>query len=378
MVVSNEVRVMEVSRILTRLAALTRRDALLALAGMGLATRSVAASQADAARSPSGAADAGTGRRIDVHNHAVPDFYVEAMNRAGFGNIGGVPFPRWQPADLDGAFVRLGAAKIILSISSPGVAVKDPGREKELARQLNEYLSGLVGKAAGRLGAFATIPMSTTAAAVAESRFALDDLGMNGVCLFSNYEGRYLGDPAFDEYMDFLDRRAAIVFLHPTLPLQRLVPDVAIDPPILEFVFETTRAVGNMLFTGVLERFPRIRFIVAHLGGTIPFVSWRLQLFEHSSRSEFVEFRRRCPRPVREYLAGLYYEVAVSGSAGNLQNVLSFVPADHVLFGSDFPFAPPSLIELTARSVASAGLDATTVAMIEHGNAERLFSVRGS
>jgi predicted TIM-barrel fold metal-dependent hydrolase len=363
------------SKVLTRLAALTRRDALLALAAAALPIPCVAASEPDTPAGARRAAAPGNRRRIDVHNHAVPAFYVEGMRRAGFGSIGGVPFPPWQPDDLETAFARLEAKKIILSISSPGVAVKDAGHQKELARRLNEYCAELVGQYAGRLGAFATVPMATNAAAIAETGFALDDLGLNGVCLFSNYDGRYLGDPAFDEYMDYLDRREAIVFLHPTLPLQRLVPDIAIDAPILEFVFETTRAVANMLFTGVLERYPRIRFIAAHLGGTIPFVSWRLQLFEHSQRNEFKDFRRRCPRPVREYLAGLYYEVAVSGSTGNLQNLLSFVPADHILFGSDFPFAAPSMVELTTRTVTDAtALDRETIGKIESGNAERLFA----
>lgn len=365
---------MEASRVLDRFASITRRDALVAAAALGLTGQRTLGANPHAASDHEEPVAAGTARRIDVHNHAVPEFYVEAMEKAGYGSVGGVPFPKWKPSDLEVAFSRLEAQKIILSISSPGVMVKDPGQERDLARQLNEYLGRLIAGSAGRLGAFATVPMSDPRAAIAESKFALDELGMNGVCLFSSYEGRYLGDSAFEEYMEFLNQRSAVVFLHPTLPLQQLVPDIAIDPPILEFVFETTRAVTNMLFTGVLERFPQIRFIVAHLGGTVPFVAWRLQLFEHSARSEFKEFRRRCPRPVRDYLAGLYYEVAMSGSAGNLRNVLSFVPPDHILFGSDFPFAPPSMIDLTAQSItSSAGLDPAVVAMIEQGNAQRLF-----
>lgn len=367
-----EERTVDVSRVLAKIAGLTRRDALAGLAGLSLPAARVRAAGSDgrAAEGP-----APPHRRIDVHHHVVPAFYVEAMRRGGYGDIGGVPFPRWQTADLDGAFAALSAQRIILSISSPGVAVNDAGRGQELARELNEYVASLARERPGRVGGFATIPLTTSQAASAETAHALDQLGLDGVCLFSSYAGRYLGDQAFDEYMAYLDQRAAIVFLHPTLPLPRLVPDTAIDAPILEFTFETTRAIGNMLFNGVLERFPRIRFIVAHLGGTIPFVAWRLQLFEHSARAEFQDFRRRCPRPVREYLAGLYYEVALSGGTGNLQNLLSFVPPDHILFGSDFPFAPPSLIALNSRTATDpATLGADTVAMIEYRNAERLFA----
>jgi predicted TIM-barrel fold metal-dependent hydrolase len=314
--------------------------------------------------------------RIDVHHHIVPRSYVEAMNRAGFGTIGGVPFAKWEPEVLERSFDVLGIRKAIVSVSSPGVAVNDQGLERELSREINEYSAGLIRDFAPRAGAFATIPMSSSEAAIAESGYALDELGLNGLSLFSNHHGRYLGDPALDEYMDYLNRREAIVFLHPTLPLKEMWPAVSIDPPLIEFVFETTRAIANMLFNGVFERFPRIRFIVAHSGGTIPFVAWRLRLFEHSSRQEFKDFRQRCPRPIHEYLASLYYEVAVSCSPGNLRDLLSFVPVEHILFGTDYPFAAQSFIDMNTASLTGSGvLDEKGVEMVSSKNAERLFNL---
>lgn len=250
----------------------------------------------------------------------------------------------------------------------------DFGREKEIAREVNEYSATLMKDYGDKVGAFATIPMTDMTAAIAETGHALDELALNGICLFSNHNGRYLGDPDLDEFMDYLNRRKAVVFIHPTLPLKEMWPDVSLDPPLVEFTFETTRAVANLLYNGVLERFPDIRFVLAHLGGTIPFISWRLGLFEHSPRQEFVDFRERCPRPVQEYLAQLYYEVAVSCSPGNLQNVLSFVPVDHVLFGSDYPFAAQSFIDKNSANVAGSGvLDAVALEKINHLNAEALF-----
>ena len=296
------------------------------------------------------------------------------MQRAGYGTIGGGPFPQWEPAVFERSFDLLGISKAILSVSAPGVSVDDEGLERELARQVNEYLADLVRQHASRAGSFATIPQSTAKGAIAETAYALDELGLNGVCLFTNDHGRYLGDPALDEYMDYLDRRNGIVFIHPTLPLERMWPDVSIDPPLVEFVFDTTRAVANMLYNGIFERFPNVRFIVAHLGGTIPFVSWRLGLFEHSARETFKDFRRRNPRPVSEYLATLYYETAVSCSPGNLRNLLSFVSADHVLFGSDYPFAAQSFIDLNSSTLHEPGLlDESVVRKISRENAERLF-----
>jgi predicted TIM-barrel fold metal-dependent hydrolase len=325
------------------------------------------------------AADTGEGRvgtagRIDVHHHIVPAPYVEAMNRAGYGTIGGVPFPKWDPSVLERSFDVLGIGKAIVSVSSPGVAVEDRALERDLARQVNEYTAGLIRDFAPRVGAFATVPMSSVDAAIAEAAYALDELKLNGLCLFSNHLGRYLGDPELDEFMDWLHRRQAVVFLHPTLPLESMWPPVSIDPPLVEFVFETTRAIANMLYNGIYERYPGIRFIVAHLGGTIPFVSWRLQLFEHSARAEFQDFRKRCPRPVREYLAGLYYEIAVACAPGNLQDVLSYVPIEHLLFGTDYPFAAQSFIDINSAVPAESGvLDAAAVEKLHYRNAESLF-----
>jgi predicted TIM-barrel fold metal-dependent hydrolase len=296
------------------------------------------------------------------------------MKAAGYGTIGGVPFPRWTPDNLERSFDILGISKAILSISAPGVAVPDSGREIEIAREVNEYCASLMKDFGDRVGAFGTIPMSDMNAAMAETSYVMDELALNGICLFSNHNGRYLGDPELDEFMDYLNQRKAVVFIHPTLPLKEMLPNVSLDPPLVEFVFETTRAISNMLYNGVLERFPDIRFVVAHLGGTIPFVSWRMGLFEHSPRQEFVDFRARCPKPVKEYLAQLYYEVAVSCSPGNLQNVLSFVPVDHVLFGSDYPFAAQSFIDINSANVAGSGvLDAAGLEKVNHLNAEALF-----
>jgi len=356
---------------------LTRRNFVSYLTALGVGTTLASRSAKAAAASSAEAAENKPMQRIDVHHHIVPQSYVEAMQKAGYGTIGGVPFPKWDPERLDRSFDILGITKAIVSISAPGVAVPDVGRELEIARQVNEYCAELMRDFGTRVGAFATIPMSSVDSAVAESTYALDTLGLNGVCLFTNHNGRYLGDAELDEYMDYLNQRDAIVFVHPTLPMKEMLPPVSLDPPLVEFVFETTRAVSNMLYNGVFERYPRIRFILAHLGGTIPFISWRLGLFEHSPRQEFVDFRARCPKPVKEYLAGLYYEIGVSCSEGNLRNVLSFIPREHVMFGSDFPFAAQSFIDLNTRTLMESGvLDQAGLAQVNSGNAERLFGFK--
>lgn len=352
---------------------LTRRGFVSSLAAMGVAaSHRPLQAQAPTAKMTSARPDAHN--RIDVHQHIVPRFYVEAMNKAGYGTIGGVPFANWDPELLERSFETLGIKKAIVSVSSPGVAIDDHGLAVELSRQINEYSAALIRDFAPRTGAFATIPMSSNEAAIAETTYALDELGLNGICLLSNYLGRYLGDSSLDEYMEYLNSREAVVFIHPTLPMKEMWPDVSLDPPLIEFVFETTRAVSNMLFNGVFERFPGIQFILPHLGGTIPFVAWRMRLLEHSSRQVFKDFRERCPRPVHEYLASLYYEIALACSPGNLQDLLSIVPVEQVLFGSDYPFAAQSFIDANTHSLTHSGvLDEKGIEMVSFRNAERLF-----
>ena len=136
---------------------------------------------ANSAASTEDAGEARPGKRIDVHHHIVPRSYVEAMNKAGYGTIGGVPFPKWEPETLERSFDVLGISKAIVSVSAPGVAVPDVGAEKEISRQVNEYSAELMRDFGSRVGAFATIPISSVDSAIAESNYALDTLGLQGV-----------------------------------------------------------------------------------------------------------------------------------------------------------------------------------------------------
>jgi predicted TIM-barrel fold metal-dependent hydrolase len=347
-----------------------RRDFFRLFGGAALmlapAARALSASQ----RRADDAEGTPTRGRIDVHHHIIPGFYVTSMKERGVMNVGGVPFPQWSPARMIGSMDSLGVDQAVVSVSAPGVSIGDAGFERESSRALNEYCAELARDYAPRIGAFATVPDPASLDAVEETRHALEALRLDGVCLFSSYGGRYLGDPAFDDYLAFLDARSAIVFVHPTLPIPRLHPDLPFDPPIIEFVFETTRTVASMLYMGVFERYPRIRFIVAHLGGTLPFLAWRLRLFETSTRDSMRRYRENNPHPVQHYLSKLYYDVAVSASPGNLAATRTLAGPERLLFGSDFPFVPPDMLELNMRSLEHTGPDRDAIA---YANAAALF-----
>lgn len=356
----------------------SRRTFLQAAVGAGLVAASACSNEPSSASRTKEDTDPANGapmQRVDIHHHIVPQFYVEALRGIGVNDVTGVPFPSWSPEAMHAAIDRIGVTKAIVSISAPGVYFGDRGFARELARRCNEYHAELIREAPDRVGGFASIPLPSVEDAIAETTHALDVLGLDGVCLLTNYDGVYLGAPQFDEYLDFLNRRRAVVFMHPTMAPPAKLPDMPVSPSILEFVFDTTRAIASLLITGALERYPDIRFIVSHLGGTMPWVAWRLRLYDLSPREPYQKFRDIAPHPVAHYLSRLYYDVAVSASTSNLRTVLDLAGPEHILFGSDYPFLPPNLLESNTQSVFESGVfDEQTLHAIAYGNANKLFA----
>ena len=274
--------------------------------------------------------------RIDTHHHAVPDFYREWLARRG-ADAAGMPIPRWS-AEASKKHLRLtGARTAILSVSTPQVTPGDRADARAMARQLNEYLSALMVAEPGTFGFFATLPLPDLEGALAELDHAFDRLGADGVCLLANYGGAYLGDPAFEPLWRELDRRSAVVFVHPAgLPGPTLD---GVSPHVADFLLDIVRAALDLARRGVLTRYPNIRFLLAHAGGFLPFAAGRLAAAA-SPRGHAVEGFRLLRR--------FYFDTALSGTPYALGSLFRFAARGHVTYGSDFPFAPP------AASVASA------------------------
>ena len=199
------------------------------------------------------------------------------------------------------------STRAVISLSPPGVFFGDQGLADELARLVNERTAEHVRGAPGRFAGLAVLPLPDVDRALAELRYALDDLGLDGVALLSNVGGTYLGDRAWDPLFDELDRRGAYVFLHPTAaPGAPPLPEHPIW--LYEFPFDTTRAVANLIYSGTLERCPRIRLQVSHLGGTAPFLAHRLASLE----AREPERAARAPAGALAYLRRLYYDTGLS------------------------------------------------------------------
>ena len=269
--------------------------------------------------------------RVDAHVHVMPPSYLSALERA-FGERppGVVPS---SPADLLELMERYEIDAAVVSLGPPGVHFGDGPQAAELARRVNEEAAGLVRSDPGHLAALATLPLPDVDAAIEEIAFALDDLRLDGVFLLTNVGGIYLGDERFDAVFDELERRGAYAFVHPTLPPHPL--PLAHPVWLYEFTFETTRAVAQLVYSGTLERCPHVRTQLAHLGGTVPFLAHRLA----SLAEREPPLAERAPAGALTYLRRLYYDTGLANNAVALASTLEVTDLDHVVFGSDWPYA---------------------------------------
>ncbi|WP_423760722.1 amidohydrolase family protein [Burkholderia sp. NLJ2] len=308
--------------------------------------------------------------RIDVHHHFIPPAYRDAMSRHGIQKVAGAALPEWHAqASLD-VMNANGIQAALLSISAPGVYFGDIEAARTLARQCNEYSAQLCDAHPGRFGSFAVLPMPFAEPACAEAVYALDVLKADGVVLLGSTEGKFLGAPEFDELMAELDRRQAIVFVHPNL--HRTSEALGLGAPgfLIEFLCDTTRAAVNLMLTGTLERYPNIRWILAHAGGFLPYVAWRVSL-----ANLMPEYLSAVPAGVLTYVRRFHFDTALSPAAYPQAALRELVEPSQILFGSDFPFAPAPVTAMQRDTLERSPVwDADARASIERGNALRLFA----
>ena len=310
-----------------------------------------------------------TTSRIDVHFHIIPAFYSEAALAAGRAPARGT-FPDFTPELALDLMDANGIAMAITSLSQPGVHFGDDGHARALARRCNDFSAEMHARWPLRFGAFATLPLPDVEGALREIDYTLDTLKFEGVCLFASCEGRFLGDPVFDAVMAELNRRRAVVFVHPAM--HPSMASVGLPWPgfMMEYVFDTTRAAVNLIFSGTLQRYPDIKFILSHAGGVLPFIAWRLSV------SPMID--PRLPQLSREEVfAGLrhfWYDTALAPWAGSMAALREIADPSRILFGSDWPFANAKIVPEEVLSLNAPGvLNDVERAAIERGNAEILF-----
>ncbi|MFI8975211.1 amidohydrolase family protein [Nocardia asteroides] len=304
--------------------------------------------------------------RIDVHQHLIPPVYRKALISQGIHDAGGREIPAWSVDSALDMMNESGIGAAVLSVSTPGTSfLADPAEATSLARAVNDYCATVADQEPQRFGFFATVPLPDVDEAAAEAARALDTLGADGVVLLSNSRGVYLGQPGQDALFRVLDERAAVAFVHPAE-----LPGPTVDgvPPFAaDFLLDTSRAAYLLVRNDVRRRYPNIRFILSHAGGFVPYAAHRMALtiFSETGRS---------PIEVLEELSSFYFDTALSSSAAALPSLLAFAEPGHVLYGSDWPFAPqPAVAWFAAGLREFDGLSHATRAAIDQGNAATLL-----
>jgi predicted TIM-barrel fold metal-dependent hydrolase len=311
---------------------------------------------------------------IDVHFHLIPQFYRDAVYEAGTGPAI-ARYPDWTPALALDLMDKHGIALAITSMAQPGVGFLPGDKAAAFARRCNDYSAELIAQHPKRFGCFGLVPMHDIDAAIAEARYCLETLRFEGISLFASYGQKFLGDAAFDPLLSFLDSRNTIVHVHPALHPSSKALDLPWPGFMIEYVFDTTRAAVNLLFSGALERFANIRFILSHAGGTLPFIAWRLSV------APMIDKRLK-QRSRDEIFAGLrtfWYDNALASGAAPMAALSRIAAKERILFGSDWPFCNERVVaEEVADFTAPGFLAPDTLAMIAHDNALTLFPQRAA
>jgi len=323
---------------------------------------------------------------IDVHNHFYPPTYIDAL-RTGKSNVrvavdkDGNPELHY-PGDYNVAvqghrdiayrqtvLEKEGVDLQVLTLTTPGTHVETPARAVELARLVNDAFAVIVRERGGRFAALATLPLNDPAASARELRRAVRELGFRGAMIFSNVNGVALADPRFDELYRTANELDAVLHIHPTNPVGVEAMTDYWLMPLVGFPLDTTLAAAKLVFSGVVERFPRIRWVLSHLGGAIPYIAERLD----RGHRAFRECRAHIARRPSEYLKGFYYDT-VNFDAGALRLAIAFAGAGQLLAGSDYPHQIGS-IPAMLQSIRALDVSETDRAAILGGNAAKLLGM---
>ena len=309
--------------------------------------------------------------RIDTHHHLIPPDYRKALHQAGLSAAGGRELPEWSPEASLQAMADLDVGTAILSVSTPGTAfLPNPADAAALARGLNDYTVELTAAHPDRFGFFATVALPHVDESVAEVVRSLDDLHADGVVLLANNAGTYLGEDGQESLFAALNERSAVVFIHPAELPGPTVP--GIPPFAADFLLDTTRAAYLLVRNGIRSKYSNIRFILSHAGGFVPYAS-------HRMAAAITADTGRSPADVLDDFASFYFDTALSSSAAALPSLLAFAKPGHIMFGSDFPFAPTVAGKIFAAGLETfPGIDTGARAAIERTNALALFRRLGA
>jgi predicted TIM-barrel fold metal-dependent hydrolase len=277
--------------------------------------------------------------RIDVHAHYLPDVYRDALRQHGHDQPDGFPYiPEWSAEDHVAFMDRLGIERSLLSVSSPGVHFGG----LDLARAVNEAGRQAVVDHAGRFGLLASLPLPDVDASLAEIAHCCDHLDADGFVLLTNVGGTYVSDAAFAPVFHELGRRGARVLLHPTSPACWERTSLGRPRPMIEFLFDTTRTVVDLVLNGTIAANPDLRLIVPHAGAVLPLLADRVSAFAGLLAPDV---------DVLGDLGRLHFDLAGYAVPRQLDALLTLTAPDHLHYGSDWPFTPEPVVATAADRI---------------------------
>ncbi len=323
---------------------------------------------------------------IDFHNHYYPPRYLDAV-KAGPSNIKvtfdsednpvlhypgdyNIIVPAHRDIEVrEAALDAAGISRQVLTFTSPGTHIESPERAVALARLVNDGLARIVTERPQRFTALATLPQNHAVACLEEFDRATNDLGFKGFMLFSNVNGVALSDERYWPLYERASEAKSVLYIHPIHPVGVEAMTEYWLMPLVGFTFDTTLAAAKLVFSGVVERFPGVSWVLAHLGGAIPYLAERLD----RGYDAFEECREHIARPPSEYLRNFYYD-SVNFDPNALRLAIDFAGADHILAGSDYPHRIGSL-ELMVSSIEQLDMSVEDRERILGGNTARLLSL---
>ncbi|WP_216363506.1 amidohydrolase family protein [Subtercola boreus] len=287
---------------------------------------------------------------VDVHAHFVTDDYRAAAQAAGYIHPDGMTaWPTWNVDEHLRLMDSCGIRTSMLSISSPGVHFGNDIAARTLARTVNDFGSAVTQVRPERFGLFAALPLPDVSGSLIEAAYALDELGADGVAVETNSRGLYLGDERFDPLWQELNRRKCVVFVHPTSPPGYEKTSLGRPRPMLEFIFDSTRAASDLLFAGTLNRYPDIEWIFTHTGGTLPLLADRLELFQTLFMTE-----SNSSQNALQQIGRLWFDMAGTPFPHSVPALIAAFGSERLLYGSDYCWTPAAGAAAQVASVDAA------------------------
>ncbi len=310
-----------------------------------------------------------TSLTIDTHHHILPDFFWRETNDSHVP-VGGLAPLQWSKEAMISFMDDAGINVAVMSVSTPGVHLGDSEKAQSLARRCNEFAAELVYARPGRFASFACLPLPDIDASLEELSYAVDVVKLDGLVLFTNSRGVYLGDVTLEPVFEELERRKSVVFVHPNPSPDAAAHSLGLPDNLIDFPTDTNRAVAQMHYTNRFARTPNVKYIFSHAGGSLPYLAARFAIIDEMGFIPGGEQRGTAADMFRR----MYWDTALSASDPVLRMLRDVAGIDQVLFGTDFPYLRRDLaVKAKQRILESSESNDSERRAILGSNALRLF-----